>query len=106
MNSRSALMARVLIMVSAASDRLTCVAKKENKNTTLTWIHFFILKSWLVFLIQTFFSLFIMAGLQVPVDQPCIALQMVGQITQSPAAEAAASAKQDQKSKHEKRKVW
>jgi len=47
-----------------------------------------------------------MAGLQVPVDQPCIALKMVGQITQSPAADAAASAKKDQKSKHEMRKVW
>jgi serine carboxypeptidase 1 len=47
-----------------------------------------------------------MAGLQVPVDQPCIALKMVGQITESPAADAAASAKKDQKSKHEMRKVW
>nr|ABK95846.1 unknown [Populus trichocarpa] len=46
------------------------------------------------------------AGHFVPVDQPCIALKMVGQITQSPAADAAASAKKDQKSKHEMRKVW
>lgn len=46
------------------------------------------------------------AGHFVPVDQPCIALKMVRQITQSPAAEAAASAKKDQKSKHEMRKVW
>ncbi|KAF9675142.1 hypothetical protein SADUNF_Sadunf09G0001400 [Salix dunnii] len=78
-------MNRTPLFCGAEQQKLTRGFTKSYKNLNFYWI--------------------LGAGHFVPVDQPCIALKMVGQITQSPAAEAAASAKQDQKSKHEKRKV-
>ncbi|KAJ6715683.1 SERINE PROTEASE FAMILY S10 SERINE CARBOXYPEPTIDASE [Salix koriyanagi] len=79
-------MSRTPLFCGAEQQQLTRGFTKSYKNLNFFWI--------------------LGAGHFVPVDQPCIALKMVGQITQSPAAEAAASAKKDQKSKHEKRKVW
>uniref|UniRef100_A0A6N2KPD7 Carboxypeptidase n=2 Tax=Salix viminalis TaxID=40686 RepID=A0A6N2KPD7_SALVM len=77
-------MSRTPLFCGAEQQQLTRGFTKSYKNLNFFWI--------------------LGAGHFVPVDQPCIALKMVGQITQSPAAEAAASAKKDQKSKHEKRK--